>query len=79
MKGGEMMATAANISKKSLKLELDGGIVDGKQKVASKLFTNVKTDATDENLNISGQAIAGLQEKGLLKVKKVEEYEFSEV
>ncbi len=74
-----MMATAANISKKSLKLELDGGIVDGKQRVASKLFTNVKTDATDENLHISGQTIAGLQEKGLLKVKKVEEYEFSEV
>lgn len=73
------MATAAAIAKKSLKLELDAGIVDGKQKIASKVFSNVKTDATDENMHISGQVLSGLQNKGLLKVKKIEEYEFSEV
>lgn len=73
------MATAAEIAKKSLKLELDAGIVDGKQKIASKVYSNVKTDATDENMHISGQVLSGLQSKSLLMVKKIEEYELTVV
>ncbi len=72
------MATVAEIAKKTLKLELDAGIIDGKQKLASKVFTNVKTEATDENMHMSGVVLAGLQSRNLLKVKKIEEYEFNE-
>lgn len=55
-----------------LKLELDGGMVDGKQKIISKSFSKVKTDALDDNLHATATSIAGLQENGLLNVKKIE-------
>lgn len=55
-----------------LKLELDGGIVAGKQKINSKSFSAIKTEATDENLYNTATTLASLQEKDLMKVKKVE-------
>ncbi|TJX13382.1 DUF1659 domain-containing protein [Tissierella creatinini] len=57
----------------SLKLELDDGLVDGKQKVKSKTLNNVKVNALDDNLHGTALALAGLQSKSLLKVKRVEE------
>lgn len=55
-----------------LRLELDGGMVAGRQKITSKSFSAIKTDATDENLYTTAESLAGLQEKDLMKVKKVE-------
>ena len=63
----------ANIKEKiSLKLELDNGVVDGKQKVLSKSFGRVNTAAGDMNLFNAATAIGGLQEKPLLKIQKIE-------
>jgi len=59
--------------KTTLKLELDNGIVDGKQLVKSKNYNKVKTTATDEELYNTAVAIAGLQSRDLLKVKRIEE------
>ena len=56
-----------------LKLELDNGIVDGKQKIQSKTFNKVRTDVADEDLHGVGVILADLQSKELLKVKKVDE------
>ena len=67
------MAITAIKEKSSLKLELDNGIVDGKQKTLSKSFTKIKTAAADEELHATAIAIANLQSKDLLKVKRVEE------
>ena len=67
------MAITAIKEKSTLKLELDNGIVDGKQKTLSKSFTKVKTDAADEEVHGTAIAIASLQSKDLLKVKRVEE------
>ncbi len=66
------MAMETLKEKLTLRLELDEGIVDGKQKLKTKSFSQVKVGASDEALYISGQALAGLQEKDLLNVKKVE-------
>ncbi len=55
-----------------LKLELDGGMIGDKQKVISKSFTKLKTDAPDENLYGTALVLAGLNEDGLLKVKRIE-------
>ncbi len=55
-----------------LKLEFDGGIVDGKQKVNSKSFSKIKTNVVDENLYGTATSIASLQEESLLKVKRIE-------
>lgn len=55
-----------------LKLELDGGMVDDKQKVNTKSFSKVKIDALDEPLYGTAVTIAGLQEDALLKVKRIE-------
>lgn len=63
----------ASIKEKiSLKLELDNGVVDGKQKVLSKSFARVNTAAEDTNLFNAATAIGGLQEKSLLKIQKIE-------
>ncbi len=67
------MAIIAVKEKSTLRLELDNGIVDGKQKTLSKSFTKVKTDAADEDLHGTAVAISNLQSKDLIKVKKVEE------
>jgi hypothetical protein len=66
------MAIQTIKEKMTLKLELDGGIVAGKQKVDSKSFSQIKTTAVDEDLYNTAAAISGLQEKNLLKVKKIE-------
>jgi hypothetical protein len=67
------MAIEVMAEKKTLKLELDAGLVDGKQKISSKSYSNVKLDSTDDNIYASGEALAGLQTLPLMKVKKVEE------
>jgi hypothetical protein len=66
------MAMETVKEKLALKLELDGGMVNGKQKTLSKTFSQIKTTADDANLHAAATAIAGLQEKSLLKVQKVE-------
>ena len=58
--------------KTTLKLELDGGIVDGKQKFVSKSFSQIKTDAEDQNLHSTALAISQLQARDLINVKKLE-------
>ncbi|WFA08698.1 DUF1659 domain-containing protein [Tissierella sp. Yu-01] len=67
------MAIIGTKEKMALKLELDAGIVDGKQKITSKVFNNVKPTALDDNLHLAATELAGLQNKDLLKVKRVEE------
>ena len=67
------MAIVAIKEKSTLKLELDNGIVDGRQRVLSKNFSKVKNTAADEELHGTAIAIASLQSKDLLKVKRVEE------
>lgn len=63
-----------NIKEKTnLKLELDGGIVDEKQKFISKTYSKIKTDALDEELYETAVALQTLQSKDLLNVKRVEE------
>ncbi len=68
-----MMAIIGTKEKVTLKLELDAGIVDGKQRITSKVFNNIKKDALDENLHLAATELSGLQNKNLLKVKKLEE------
>jgi len=58
--------------KVTLRLELDDGVVNGKQKLSSKSFTQIKTTATDEALYSTATTLADLQEKDLLKVKRHE-------
>lgn len=67
------MAIKGTKEKLALRLELDAGLVDGKQKIASKVLSNVKTNAVDENLHATAIALVALQNKGLIKVKRVEE------
>lgn len=59
--------------KVQLRLELDDGVVNGKQKLKSKSFIQIKTTATDEALYTTAMTIADLQAKDLLKVKRIEE------
>lgn len=73
------MAIETLAEKKSLKLAFDAGIVDGKQKMSYKTLTNVKIDASDENIHLSGQALTSLQTFPLVQMKKIEESIIREV
>lgn len=70
--GGDKMAISTVKEKIALRLQLDGGIVDGKQKLNSKTFAQIKVTAEDENLFAVAETLAGLQEKPLMTVQKVE-------
>lgn len=72
------MAVNALAEKVTLKIEFDGGLVDGKQIVKSKSFNKVKTEAPNEDLHGTARTMAGLQDKDLLAVKKVETSEIVE-
>ena len=72
------MAIRTNKEKITLRLELDGGIIEGKQKINTKSFTQIKTTAEDQALFNTASIIADLQEKDLLKVKRVEITSISE-
>mgnify|MGYP001259628920 CR=1 FL=1 len=58
---------------RKIKLELDGGMNGDKQIIKSKTYAKVKVDSTNEDMLAVGTALADLQEKPLLKVKKLEE------
>ena len=62
------MAMIRTKEKKELILELDGGVVNGKQKLVQKRFSNIVSNASDEKIYTVAIAIVGLQEKSLLKV-----------
>ena len=66
------MAIQTLKEKMTLRLELDGGVVDGKQKINSKSFTQIKTASQDADLYETATAIAGLQDKALVKVKRID-------
>lgn len=67
------MAIEVMTEKRTLKLELDAGVVDGRQRTSTKSYSNVKLDATDEGIHTCGEALSSLQELPLMKLKKVEE------
>lgn len=67
------MAILSNKERVTLKLELDGGIVNGRQRISSKNINNMKLDATDDAIHGTGVALSSLQSKDVLKIKKVEE------
>lgn len=58
---------------RKLKLELDGGMKGDKQIIKTKTYSKVKVDAVNDDIYAVGTSLAGLQEKQLLKVKKIEE------
>nr|WP_300006044.1 DUF1659 domain-containing protein [Tissierella sp.] len=67
------MAIRTVVEKVNLKLELDGGIVDDKQKIIAKSYSKIKTDVLDEDLYATAAALQTLQSKNMLNVKRVEE------
>lgn len=67
------MAIISSKERVTLKLELDAGVVDGRQRVASKSINNVKLEASDQAIHGTGLALTNLQNKDVLKIKKVEE------
>ena len=58
--------------RKALVLELDHGVMDGKQVVKNKTFSNINEAAPDQDLYDVSEALMSLQEHSLLQVKKVE-------
>lgn len=72
------MAVIANKDRVTLKLELDGGVVDGRQRTSTKSINNMKLNSSDEAIHGTGLALTSLQSKDVLNIKKVEEMTLTE-
>ena len=62
------MAVVRTSQKKELMIDYDGGVVDGKQKIITKRYTNIASNVSDENIYAASVAIYGLQTQNLVKV-----------
>lgn len=62
----------ASLQTKSLILEYDMGVVNGKQVIKNKSYSNIRETATDEGLFNTATTLSSLQERDLLSVKKRE-------
>lgn len=71
------MATK-NLESLRLKLILDGGTVNGKPVKVNKTYNQIKKTATDDNLLGAAGEIAGLQNKPVINVVRLEESTLSE-
>ena len=56
----------------SLRIKLDLGMVNGKTKVRSKTFSNVKHDADAQNVYDVAEALMALQEYTVLETAKID-------
>ena len=65
------MAVKESKNPSSLKIKLDLGMVDGKTKVRSKTFSNLKHDATSQNVYDVAESLMALQEYDVLETIKI--------
>ncbi len=56
-----------------LQVRLDLGTVNGRHVTRTRSYSNIKHDASDENLYIIGQGIAGVQEHTLEGIYRLNE------
>ncbi|MFR6246624.1 MAG: DUF1659 domain-containing protein [Romboutsia timonensis] len=66
------MAVKESKNPSSLKIKLDLGMVDGKTKVRSKTFSNLKHDATSQNVYDVAESLMALQEYDVLETIKID-------
>lgn len=66
------MAVNESKNPSSLKIKLDLGMVDGKTKVRSKTFSNLKHDAGAQNVYDVAESLMSLQEYDVLETIKID-------
>lgn len=66
------MAVNESKNPSSLKIKLDLGMVDGKTKVRSKIFSNLKHDADAQNVYDVAESLMSLQEYDVLETIKID-------
>ena len=66
------MAVNESKNPSSLKIKLDLCMVDGKTKVRSKTFSNLKHDATSQNVYDVAESLMALQEYDVLETIKID-------
>ena len=66
------MAVNESKNPSSLKIKLDLGMVDGKTKVRSKTFSNLKHDADAQNVYDVAESLMSLQDYDVLETIKID-------
>ena len=66
------MAVNESKNPSSLKIKLDLGMVDGKTKVRSKTFSNLKPNASAQNVYDVAESLMSLQKYDVLETIKVD-------
>ena len=56
----------------SLKIKLDLGMVDGKTKIKSKTFPNIKPNASSQDVYEFCESLMALQEYDVLEIAKID-------
>ncbi|MGL5328380.1 MAG: DUF1659 domain-containing protein [Peptostreptococcaceae bacterium] len=73
------MALVETNNPSSLKIKLNLGLVDGKEKTRSKSYSYVKPDATSQDIYDIAQALMALQKYDIIEVIKVDNTELNDV
>ncbi len=79
MKGGNIMAVQKALTDLKLQINvLDGTTASGKAKSKNLNFSNIKLDASDEQLMAAGKAICGLTAYTLNGLRRIDTNDLSE-
>lgn len=66
------MAINSVLSRKSLVLKFDAGMINGKQAFKTKSFSKINETATDEQMYLTAMALTDLQDLSLHEVNKID-------
>lgn len=66
------MTVNSNKEKLVLKLQYDGGLVDGRARLINKSYSRLNLDADDQNILKTAQLLSSLKEEELVNVYKLE-------
>lgn len=73
------MAVQKSVTNASLRITVDDGFTgSGTAKTKNYTYSNIKTDATDENLHAAGAALASLMEPELVGIFRVDTAELTD-
>ncbi|MTI65555.1 MAG: DUF1659 domain-containing protein [Firmicutes bacterium] len=74
------MAIEANSKDSKFRVGFNAGVdEDGKEIIKRKTFSKVKSQATNEDIYAITTSLAGLQERPLVSVSRIDEVELREV
>src|SRR5665647_274051 len=72
MKGGDTMPVTTDFISNKVQVRSNYGLVDGKELIKSKTYSNLKASAVNDDIYAVAEALASMQEPAMEEVIKIE-------